>query len=172
MAKQKYKVKSTIKIENARIAFRNFSGKAGKYNPEGSRQFVVFLEDEDAEMFAADGWNIKYLEPRDEHERPQAYLPVAVTYNYYPPRIWLVTDAGKTIVEEDTVHLLDWADIIKVDLIVRPYNWEIGEKTGVKAMLKTMAVTIAEDDIEKKYRDVPDSAANSPDVFQKPPWED
>ena len=37
-------VKNNIVIENARIGFRNFSGKEGQFNPAGRRNFCVFIE--------------------------------------------------------------------------------------------------------------------------------
>ena len=55
-------IKNNITIENARIGFRNFSGKEGKYNPKGARNFCVFLAKEDAENLEQEGWNIKWLE--------------------------------------------------------------------------------------------------------------
>jgi hypothetical protein len=73
----------------------------------------------------------------------------------YPPKITLITGTGRQFLDEDTVNILDWAEFEAVDLIVRPYNWELNGKKGVKAYLKTMYVTIVEDELAKKYRDVP-----------------
>ena len=34
-----------LTIKNAKIFARNFSGKEGKYNPEGRRNFCVHIDD-------------------------------------------------------------------------------------------------------------------------------
>ena len=156
-------VKSNITIEDARIGFRNFTGKEGQFNPQGNRNFCIFLDKDLGEILLKDGWNVKYLQPRDPGDIPQAYLSVGVTYARYPPKITLITTHGKTILDDDTVNILDWAEIENVDLIVRPYNWKVNEKTGVKAYLKTMYVTIKEDEFAQKYRNVPDSASTMSD---------
>lgn len=154
------RVNSVISIENARIGFRNFSGKEGQYNPAGRRNFCVFLESELGRTLEEDGWNVRYLRPKDDQEEEQAYLQVAVNYDNIPPRIVLITSRGKTILEEDTVSLLDWAEVKTIDLIIRPYNWVVqpgtkNEKSGVKAYLKSMYVEIVEDEFEKKWASVP-----------------
>lgn len=154
-------VKNNIVIENARIGFRNFSGQAGKFNPAGRRNFCVFLEQELGKVLEEDGWNVRWLQPRDEGEEMVPYLQVAVSYDNIPPKIVLVTGRGKTLLEESTVNILDWAEIANVDLIIRPYNWDVSGKSGVKAYVKSMYVTLIEDEFESKYYDVPDSAANS-----------
>ena len=41
------KVTGYLSIENAKIGFRNFSGRANTYNAEGQRNFCVFLEDDE-----------------------------------------------------------------------------------------------------------------------------
>lgn len=154
-------VNKNIVIENARIGFRNFSGKEGKFNPAGRRNFCVFLETDLAKELESDGWNVRWLQPRDEAEEPQPYLQVAVSFDNIPPKVILVTKKSKTPLDESSVDILDWAEIENVDLIIRPYNWDVNGKGGVKAYIKTMYVTIVEDEFESKYYDVPDSAANS-----------
>lgn len=148
---------NTVLMEGVRIIFRNFEGKEGKYNKAGSRNFAVLLDDQIAEVMAGDDWNVKWLEPRedDEEETRQAYLPVEVAYDRgRPPRVVMITSRGRTNLGEDEVEMLDWADITNVDMIVRPYRWEVNGKTGTKAYLQSMYVTIEEDALERKYADM------------------
>lgn len=155
---------NTITIENARIGFRNFSGEEGKFNPKGKRNFCVFLETDIVEELKADGWNVRELPPREEGDTPQAYLQVAVSYDNIPPSIFMVASNGKRRISEETVNILDWVDIEYTDLIIAPYQWEVNGRSGVKAYLRTMYVKMREDELTKKYVDVPsapDSAMNS-----------
>lgn len=154
-------IKSNIVIEGARIGFRNFSGKEGKFNPEGRRNFCVFIDTELAHTLEPDGWNVRWLEPRDKDEDKQAYLQVAVSFNVMPPKMIIISSRGKTILDSESVSILDWAEISDIDLVIRPYNWDVNGKTGVKAYVKSMYITIAEDEFESKYYDVPDSASDS-----------
>ena len=150
-----------IIVENAKIAFKNFSGKEGQFNPEGKRNFCLILDPELAEKLHADGWNVRTLIPKDDDEIPQPYIQVSVSFLAKPPKIVLVTSRGKTLLTEETVGMLDWAEITNVDLSVTPYQWSVAGKNGVKAYLKNMYVTIQEDEFEKKYDDIPDSAMGS-----------
>lgn len=150
-----------IIIENARIGFRNFSGKEGKFNPAGVRNFCLFLDDDRAQQLKEEGWNIRWLRPVDAEEEPQGYLQVTVNYKKKPPKIILISSAGKTQLDEDSVNILDWADIKTVDLTINPSMWEANGKSGIKAYIKYMYVTIAEDDFEKKYMDHPANAIDS-----------
>lgn len=153
-------VKDNIIIEGARIGFRNFSGKEGQFNPAGKRNFCVFLEEDLAKKLESDGWNVRWLQPRDDQENEQGYLQVAVSFDNIPPKIIMITSGGKTILDADSVGLLDWAEISEIDLIIRPYNWVLhegtkNEKSGVKAYVKSMYVQIVEDEFEKKWANAP-----------------
>jgi len=159
-------IKMDIVIDEARIGFRNLSGTEGKFNPPGRRNFCVFLEDRRARELEEEGWNVRWLRPRDEYEKEQGYLQVAVSYDNISPKILMITSKGKTVLDAESIGLLDWAEIKEVDLIIRPYNWVLhegtkNEKRGVKAYVKAMYVSITEDEFEDKYYDVPNSASDS-----------
>jgi hypothetical protein len=149
---------NTLVIEDAHIVFRNFAGKEGMYNKEGDRNFCVILEPDVAAAMDNDGWNIKHLKDRESGEKGAGdpYVEVAVGYKGRPPHIVMITSRGRTDITEDAVELLDWVEIKTVDVIIRPYNWDVNGSQGVKAYLKSMFITIEEDYLELKYSQVPD----------------
>lgn len=153
-----------VVMEGMRIVFRNFAGKEGQYNREGDRNFGVILPPDVAEQMLADGWNVKYLKPREDDEEGEETPWIQVSVNFdagRPPTILMITSRGKTKLDKDNVEQLDWVDIAqdesgtpKVDLIVRPYHWEVSGRSGIKAYLQTMYVTIEEDDLARKYAEM------------------
>lgn len=147
---------NSVMMENVRIIFRNFAGKEGAYNREGDRNFCVVLDPETARTMANDGWNVKSLAAREEGEDDTPYLPVTVKYDNFPPKIVMITSRNRTTLDEEMVEMLDYSDILNVDLIVNPYEWVVNGKSGVKAYLKTMFVTIDEDPLERKYAEMMD----------------
>lgn len=148
-------------IEGAKINFRNFAGKPGKFNAKGSRNFCIFLDQDVAENLVETGWNVRWLTPKDENDLMVPYIQVAVAYNNFPPKIYLVTKKNKTLLDETTIDLLDWAEIKCVDAIIRPYDWMVNGKQGRKAYVQSMYVVINEDEFADKYRDIPDSAQST-----------
>lgn len=154
-----------IAIEHAQICFTNFSGTPNPpYNTLGRRRFCVLLEDDMAEEMKDEGWNVRYLEPKDPNsgDEPRPYVQVEVRFDRYPPKIVLCNAHGKTVLTEENVGILDWAEIENIDLILRPYNWHMANgQEGVKAMLKNMYVTLVEDEFASKYSEIPDSGLDN-----------
>lgn len=151
-------LQGTINLANVQIGFRNFSGKAGRYNKEGDRNFVVFLEDSMAQQLADQGWNVKFPKPiagaDPEDDRRQPYLPVKLRFNAYPPVIYEISPSNPDNplrIDETTVDGLDWISYSNIDLVIRPYNWEVNGQSGVTAYLSKMYITLEEDGFADKY---------------------
>ena len=149
-----------LMLEGVKIIFRNFGGRPGKFKPAGDRGFSVLLDKDLAEALKDDGFNVKTLKPREEGDEPAFHLPVKVKYNgnRYDPTVVLVTDRGRTTLTEDMVDIVDISDITNVDLVINAYNYEVNGSTGISAYLQRAYITIEEDEFERKYSNVPDSA--------------
>ena len=158
------KVNNYISIENARIGFRNFSGRGDMYNAEGQRNFCVFLDDETAEVLSNDGWNVKWPKNRTEDDNRQPFLQVSIKFSPYPPNIVMISQSGgKQKLTEETISLLDDADIENVDIRIRPYHWTLKDgRTGIKAYVKDMYVVIQEDPFAYKYAAPPEELDYNP----------
>lgn len=142
-----------ITMEGVRIVFRNFAGEERKYNNAGDRNFAVVLTPEQAAEMEADGWNVKRRPPKEEGDDEFCFLKVTVSYKGRPPRLIMITKSQnrRTTLDEDTAEMLDYAEYDNVDLIIRPYDWEVNGNTGRKAYLKLIYMTIHEDDLDLKY---------------------
>lgn len=150
-------VTELLSIENAKLLWKNFSGEEKRFNRKGDRNFCVRLTEEEYTKYKEMGWNCKMTMPKEgfEDEEPLFYLPVAVGYKARPPKIMLITSTHQTSLSESDINILDWADIVNVDLIIRPYNYDVNGNEGTKAYVKAMYVTIQEDEFASKYNDIP-----------------
>lgn len=149
-------------IKDAKIRWRNFAGRAERYNAAGDRNFTIFLTPEDSEALTAMGLNVKTLPAREEGQAPQDILKVKVKFTGRPPRLVLVTHRGRTTLDEETAQMLDFAEIQKVDLILSPYHWDADDgsgRGGVAVSLKSIYMTIVEDELEVAYGDIPEASS-------------
>ena len=143
----------TETIKDARLIFLNFSGTPGPKNRNGDRTFCVILEEDQAARMAKQGWNIKTLKAREDVEDsvPRPYISVRARFDVVPPKVVLISGENKRFLGEDSIAILDTADILQTDLILTPSRWDVDGTTGVKAYLKTLYVTVEQDELEAKY---------------------
>lgn len=147
-----------ILIEDAKIIFTNFSGRPTKFKPEGGEKtFCVVLPQRLAKDMAEDGWNVRFPDdPADDEEEGQAKDPIiqvklGYSPNARPPKVVLITSNGVQYLTKDMVEILDSMDFSKIDLKFNSSNWEFGGKAGIKAYLKSMYLTMDEDELDRKY---------------------
>lgn len=158
---------SRVTVEDARIIFRNFSGREGMYNAEGDRNFVVVLPHDVAERLQADGWNVKMLASKEENEEPTPYIQIKVSFLNRPPIVKLIggTSHKSTLLDEEACAILDFVDIEKVDLTFAPYQWKMGAKTGIKAYLHAIYVTMIEDPLALRYENMEIATVDGPAMY-------
>lgn len=137
-------------IEDAEIFYTNFEGREGRFNAEGDRSFCVTIPEDAVPDMEEEGWNIRWRDRADERART-AYTQINVGYKIRPPRIVLISGESHTLLGEDEISMLDWADIISVDLTVRKRPWTNNNGAGIKGWLQSMYVTIAYDRLREKY---------------------
>ena len=129
-----------LQIDDARIIWRNFKGEPTKFNPRGGdRSFSLVIPNmEMAQDLIKDGWNVKIREPREEGEDPFIHLPVKVYFNDYGPQVHLITNGNRVKLDEESVGMLDDIVIGKVDLDIRPFDWEVRGESGRAAYLQSI----------------------------------
>lgn len=118
-----------LEINDARIIWKNFTGRGDRFNREGDRNFhLVIPTQEDCDALMADknqygdSWNVKIKPAREEGDVPFMHMLVKVKFNGRGPNVYLMSGDKKVPLNEDTISCLDDIDIVSVDLDVRPYD--------------------------------------------------
>lgn len=139
--------KGILQVDNARITYKNFEGRGDKYNREGDRNFALIIDNEElADLLVNDvnkygvGWNVKVKPPRDENDTPFIYMTVKVKFNDRGPNVYLKSGNNVVKLDEESIGCLDYANIISVNLDIRPYDDEINGKPFRAAYLHGMKV--------------------------------
>lgn len=139
-------------VEGARLTFKNFSGKEKMFNEEGKRNFCLLLSPDMAYELEQDGFNVKELKPKEEGDPVEKYVQVQVSYAVAGPKVMLYSGRSETELDQDSINILDFADITNIDLSFVPYRWSFKSKSGISAYLHEMHVTIEPDPLAEKYR--------------------
>lgn len=141
-----------IMIDDARIIFRNFSGRPGPYNREGERNFAVVIPTQEiADALMEEGYNVKIKAPRDPDDTPLMHLPVKVGFNQYGPTCYLVSGKKRVPLDEESVGILDKIDILSVNMDIRPYDWNRNGDSGRSCWLQSIEVHQRLDRFAERY---------------------
>lgn len=145
-----------FEVTNAKIKFRNFAGRGGKYNHEGDRSFVWYFDDEDIyEDLKEYGFNVKdktYVNSNGD-EVSEYHLLIKVKYkDGRGPKVHLWAGDDESMLDEDTIDELDDDKLVILgfDFDIRPYDWEVNGATGRTAYLDSCAVYIRPNRFRKR----------------------
>ena len=139
--------KGMLMIDDARITFKNFSGKKGPYNKDGEREFSLVIPNEDIkEQLLNDvnedgaSWNVRVKPPRDPQEDPLIYLKVKVRFNQYGPKVYVISNGVQELLDEEDVGMIDRIAIEKCDMDISPSDKVVNGKPYRTAYLRAIRV--------------------------------
>lgn len=155
--KLSYSSRQQPMLENAVLLWRNFSGAAKTFTPEGKRTVNVVLNEEIFAELKSRGLNVKRKPPKEGREDDGDLLVLEVEARYSPnsrpPQIVMISPSrnSRTQLDATTVGALDFAVLQNVDLVINEYKWSANGNSGVKAYVDQAFITIEENAFEAKY---------------------
>ena len=142
---------ASIKIENAKIMFRDFAGKVDEYNPTGKRSFCVILDEDMAQQFQDDGFNIKVTKPKNADYFPVKYLKVNVSYKVSAPLVRCYFGNKYRDYSENTLMAIDHMNFENVDLVLSVSRGMYLGKPYTTAYLSEFHGVVKESPYASKY---------------------
>lgn len=160
----------SLEIEHADIFWTNFRGDekiartTGKVvNEKGTRNFNVYIYNTElAEEMRDQGWNVGIKTGLDGEE-PVYYLPVEVRWRNRQgelldsgllPKAWMFGDKGEQELSEETIGILDSAEISDSGLTIRARRYQsVSGENKIKAFLSEGCFVVEESsDRRELYR--------------------
>ena len=174
----------TVTFKDVELRWKNFSGKADDFNPQGKKFFHIVLNDEMVEELrnvelttksgkTVRGANVKTHVPKNGDGDPMYTLKILIG-DYFPDEVIRVTPESRMKLTEDNIGNLDreYIEKAKVQVTLSPY--ERPGNVGITAYCKKLAVWIKEDDFDEDFRDIPEASggksfkADDPDDDELP----
>lgn len=162
---REYKGRELLIIKDAQLLsrpYRNFEGRTGDFNPTGTREFGVIIEDPElAQQMAANLWNVKTITNRDGREfmggikcngEDLHWIKIKVKYKdkkgerLTPPNIIIRTENNERNYMEDDLKDLDSADLMDIQLKINVDHQVINGKPMTIGYLSAMRATMIDDD--------------------------
>lgn len=171
------KTPAPLVISNAYLLprpYRNFEGRADKFNAEGFRNFTLLIDPEQAQNLIEDGWHIKVRTNQDGEDSYMLKVKVRWHDNVAPEndslKLYLINpDARtKTLITPETASVIDFAQFQNVDLIIVPNHYDVNGNEGNSAYLREGYFTLESSPFGAKYADYEDTSAADSDA----PWDE
>ncbi len=170
-----------LRLSGTRILYPNFAGQKTDFNNEGDRNFGAAVDPDLAEQLRADGFRVKTIPAYadDPDSTPTDWIKVKVNFNSkFPPKVYIIRvdpddpenedKMVQTRLNEDTVGLIDILSksrsIIRADMNIKPsrYPAKPNRPGGISCYLDALYVTIMDDPLERKYRNIRSMDDESP----------
>lgn len=142
-------------------SYRNFDSAPKSWTPRGQKgpcQFAMALTEARVMELEEMGVEINYTKPwpdaPDDWE-PTPFVTVHLRYDNYPPEVWKVTKSRRVELTEETVGLLNYAEIVTADLRFRVSHFQGARGEGYKLYAQKLYVTVDEDQMDVKYAHIP-----------------
>lgn len=144
-----------IELEDIDVkwSFSHFDGRADTFNDEGDHNFQIILPEETARELAAEGWNVREMDPYEEGDPPEYLLKVKISYKYEAPKIYLIKGDRKFRADEADLSDIRRDTCEQIDVIITPSRWVNGNRSGVSAYVKELYAKVRESRFEHKYSD-------------------
>lgn len=122
--------RNLITISDTNFIFKtNFAGDPERdaFGSNARKANIIIPTQEQADALADAGFNVKVTKPRDDEDDadfvPQYYVMARANYETdYPPKIYLVVgDTAPTLLDADSVNLIDKIYVNKVNAVLNPY---------------------------------------------------
>jgi hypothetical protein len=161
------RVNDELTLRDIRIIYKNFAGRGGKFNAEGKRNFGIPLEEAQAIALHEAGWAVK--ERIKESGDHMYHLPVTVKMDgRRPPKIFLITmsENRRAQMTEENTFLVDDLEFDRIDVTLRPFNYDVNGNLGVAAYLKIFMGALHEDELELEYAHIPIDGQDAPRALE------
>lgn len=156
----------TVTFNDVEMRWKNFSGKADDFNPQGKRFFHIVLNEDmvnelrNVELTTKNGKvvrgaNVKTHVPKNGDGDPMYTLKVLIG-DFFPEQVIRVTSSNRMNLDEETIGNLDREYIEKAKVMVTLSPYERPGNTGITAYCRKLAVWVKEDDFDKDFKDIPE----------------
>ncbi len=162
-------IPNKVKANGEKICFRNFEGRKEKWNDAGNRNFTLSLPEDIATELNERGFNVR-MKTTETQDGPRTYYNLKVNLKYYgaqyDPKVYFMqADGGHTVLDENSVKLLDDMRFAEVAMDIYPKTY-IDMKTGeekISARLNKLLFTQEVDDFEREFALTSSESASLPE---------